>query len=118
VIDDGSVPGLRGSVAFDDEGVLTRKTVIIREGVLVGRLHNRETAAELGEQPTGNGRATSYHHPPLVRMTKHCHRAGAAGSGGGLADLIRDVEWASMPVTGWVARRRLTISLSSLNTLG
>jgi len=89
VIDDGSVPGLRGSVAFDDEGVPTRKTDLIREGVLVGRLHSRETAAELGEQPTGNGRATSYHHPPLVRMT---NTAIEPSQGGGLADLIRDVE--------------------------
>jgi TldD protein len=89
VIDDGSVPGLRGSVAFDDEGVPAQKTAIIREGVLVGRLHSRETAAELGEQPTGNGRATSYHHPPLVRMT---NTAIEPGQGGGLTDLIRDVE--------------------------
>jgi TldD protein len=89
VIDDGSVPGLRGSVAFDDEGVPAQKTAIIREGVLVGRLHSRETAAELGEQPTGNGRATSYHHPPLVRMT---NTAIEPGHGGGLADLLRDVE--------------------------
>ena len=57
--------------------------------MLVGRLHSRETAAELGEQPTGNGRATSYHHPPLVRMT---NTAIEPGQGGGLADLIRDVE--------------------------
>jgi len=90
VIDDGSVPGLRGSLAFDDEGVPTQKTVIIRDGVLVGRLHNRETAAELGERPTGNGRATSYHYPPLVRMTNTAIEPAPQGSG--LAGLIRDVE--------------------------
>ena len=89
VSDDGSVPGLRGSVAFDDEGVPAQKTYLIRDGKLVGRLHSRETAAELGEQPTGNARATSYRFPPLVRMT---NTAIEPGSGGSLADLIRDVE--------------------------
>ena len=89
VSDDGSVPGLRGSVAFDDEGVPTHKTYLIRNGKLAGRLHSRETAAELGEQPTGNARATSYRFPPLVRMT---NTAIEPGSGGALPDLIRDVE--------------------------
>jgi TldD protein len=89
VSDDGSVPGLRGSVAFDDEGVPTQKTYLIRDGKLVGRLHSRETAAELGEWPTGNARATSYRFPPLVRMT---NTAIEPGHGGTLADLIRGVE--------------------------
>ena len=89
VSDDGSVPGLRGSVAFDDEGVPTQKTYLIRDGKLAGRLHSRETAAELGERPTGNARATSYRFPPLVRMT---NTAIEPGHGGTLADLIHDVE--------------------------
>jgi TldD protein len=89
VVDDGSVPGLRGSVAFDDEGVPTQKTYLIRAGELVGRLHSRETAAELGERPTGNARATSYRYAPLVRMTNTAIEPGRAGT---LADLIRDIE--------------------------
>lgn len=88
VIDDGSVPGLRGSIAFDDEGVPTRKTYLIRGGELVGRLHSRETAADLGEQPTGNARATSYRYSPLVRMTNTAIEPGCDGT---MADLIRDV---------------------------
>jgi TldD protein len=89
VVDDGSVPGLRGSLAFDDEGVPTQKTYLIHEGELVGRLHSRETAADLNERPTGNARATSYRYPPLVRMT---NTAIEPGDGGTLADLLRDVE--------------------------
>jgi TldD protein len=89
VIDDGSVPSLRGSLAFDDEGVPTQKTWLIRKGEFVGRLHSRETAAELNECPTGNARASSYRYPPLVRMT---NTAIEPGTGGGLADLIRDVD--------------------------
>ncbi len=89
VTDDGSVPGLRGSVAFDDEGVPTQRTFLIREGDLVGRLHSRETAAELGERPTGNARATSYRYPPLVRMTNTAIEPDGNGT---LADLVRDIE--------------------------
>jgi TldD protein len=45
------------------------RTPLIKNGVLCGRLHNRETAAKMGERPTGNGRAISYRYPPIVRMT-------------------------------------------------
>jgi TldD protein len=89
VVDDASVPGLRGSLAYDDEGVSAHKTYLIREGALVGRLHSRETAAELGERPTGNARATSYRYPPIVRMTNTAIEPGKDGT---LPDLIHDVE--------------------------
>jgi len=69
IADDGSLPGRRGSHKYDDEGTPTGRTDLIREGVLVGRLHSRETAAKMGEQPTGNARATGYRYPPIVRMT-------------------------------------------------
>ncbi len=69
VVDDGSLPGLLGSSKYDDEGVPTRKNYLIREGVLIGRLHSRETAAKMGEQVTGNARALNYHFKPIVRMT-------------------------------------------------
>jgi TldD protein len=62
-------PTLRGSYLYDDEGVQGGETDLIREGVLVGRLHSRETAAKLGERPTGNGRALNYRFAPIVRMT-------------------------------------------------
>lgn len=69
IADDGSVSGLRGSHRYDDEGTPTGRTDLIRDGVLVGRLHSRETAAKMNEKPTGNARATSYRYPPIVRMT-------------------------------------------------
>ncbi|MEX2599070.1 MAG: TldD/PmbA family protein [Dehalococcoidia bacterium] len=69
VVDGAAVPNLRGSYRYDDEGVPAHRTDLIREGVLVGRLHSRETAAKLGEQPTGNARAISFRYPPIVRMT-------------------------------------------------
>lgn len=69
VFDDGSLPGLRGTHNYDDEGTPTGHSDLIRDGILVGRLHSRETAAKMGEQPTGNARATSYRYAPIVRMT-------------------------------------------------
>lgn len=69
-ISDGAAwPGLRGSYTYDNEGTPSQKTRLIERGVLVGRLHSRETAAAMGEQPTGNARAINYRHPPIVRMT-------------------------------------------------
>ena len=59
----------RGSYYYDDEGTPATTTQLIKDGVLVGRLHSRETAGKLGEQPTGNARCLNYHYPPIVRMT-------------------------------------------------
>ncbi|MDD5127177.1 MAG: TldD/PmbA family protein [Dehalococcoidales bacterium] len=69
IIDTATLPNLRGSFKYDDEGVPAVKNYLIREGKLVGRLHSRETAAKMGEKPTGNARAISYRYPPIVRMT-------------------------------------------------
>ncbi len=69
IVDGAAIPGLRGSYKYDDEGVPATRTYLIKEGVLVGRLHSRQTAAKMGEEPTGNARALNYRHPPIVRMT-------------------------------------------------
>jgi len=69
IVDSASIAGLRGSYEYDDEGVPATRTHLIKEGVLVGRLHSRETAEKMGEKPTGNARALDYRHPPIVRMT-------------------------------------------------
>ncbi len=76
---DGAViPELRGSYKYDDEGTPATLTPLVREGELVGRLHSRETAARLGEKPTGNARAISYNFPPIVRMTNTIIEPGDA----------------------------------------
>ncbi|MGA1624821.1 MAG: TldD/PmbA family protein, partial [Prochlorothrix sp.] len=60
---DGAAPsGHRGSYGFDDEGTPATTTQLIKDGVLVGRLHSRETAGKLGEAPTGNARCLSYYY--------------------------------------------------------
>ncbi len=88
IVDGASVPGLRGSFRYDDEGVPAQKTYLIREGVLVGRLHSRETAAKMGERPTGNARAIDYRFPPIVRMTNTYIEPGDAT----LDDLLSDIK--------------------------
>jgi TldD protein len=86
--DNGAAAGLRGTLPFDDEGTPTRDTALIKEGVLVGRLHSRETAAAMGEAATGNGRAMSFRHAPIVRMTNTYIGPGQ----GTFEDLISDIK--------------------------
>ncbi len=71
-------PDLRGSYAFDDEGIPARNSDLVREGVLVRRLHSRETAAAMGEEATGNARALDFHYEPIVRMTNTIIEPGEA----------------------------------------
>ncbi len=69
IYDGAALAGHRGSYDYDDEGIPAAITPLIQSGILVGRLHSRETAGRLGEQPTGNARCLNYHYPPIVRMT-------------------------------------------------
>ncbi|MTI95078.1 MAG: TldD/PmbA family protein [Firmicutes bacterium] len=78
IYDTGLDEGARGYLMYDDEGVATERTDLIREGVLVGRLHTRETAAKLGEKPTGNARAINYNYAPICRMRNTCIAPGEA----------------------------------------
>ncbi len=76
VVDDGTLPGRRGSLNVDDEGTPTQRTVLIERGVLVGYLHDRLNAKLMGMRPTGNGRRETYAHPPIPRMTNTFMLAG------------------------------------------
>ncbi|MBT3783934.1 TldD/PmbA family protein, partial [bacterium] len=49
IYDTGLIPGRSGDFLYDDEGVQASHTDLIKDGILVGRMHNRETAARLGE---------------------------------------------------------------------
>ncbi len=68
VVEEGYIPGRRGNTPYDDEGVRRRKVYLIKEGVLVGLMQSRATAAATGMEPTGNARAVSWEHEPIVRM--------------------------------------------------
>jgi TldD protein len=66
--DDGTVDGAFGSFKYDDEGIPAQKTLLIKNGVVVGLMHSRETAQKFNTQPTGNMRAEDFRVEPIIRM--------------------------------------------------
>jgi TldD protein len=76
IVDDGTLPYNRGSVNYDDEGIVGQRTYIVREGVLTSYLHDRISARFYGIAPTGNGRRESFRYPPLPRMRATYMEAG------------------------------------------
>jgi TldD protein len=75
-VDDGTLPGRRGSLNLDDEGTPTSRTVLIENGILRSYLQDRLNAALLKMPLTGNGRRESYAHIPMPRMTNTFMLAG------------------------------------------
>ena len=69
VVDDGTIPGRRGSLNIDDEGNPTQCTVLIEDGILKGYMQDGLNARLMGVATTGNGRRESFAHLPLPRMT-------------------------------------------------
>ena len=76
VVDDGTLPGRRGSLNIDDEGNPTQRTVLIEDGILKGYMQDSHNARLMGVAPTGNGRRESFAHLPLPRMTNTTMLAG------------------------------------------
>ncbi|MCT8560210.1 metalloprotease TldD [Glaesserella parasuis] len=69
IVDDGTVPNMRGSITVDDEGVPSQRNVLIENGILKGYMQDKLNARLMGVAPTGNGRRESYTHLPMPRMT-------------------------------------------------
>lgn len=87
IIDDGQVKG-NGYVPYDDEGTKGKKTYIITDGKLTGRLHSTGTSALLEEDLTGNARSINFEYEPLVRMTTTYIEKGNRP----LSDIIAEIE--------------------------
>jgi len=68
IVDDGTLDYNRGSINFDDEGINSQKTYIVKDGVLTSYLHDRISAKFYGVAPTGNGRRESFRSIPIPRM--------------------------------------------------
>ncbi len=68
VIDDPTLKGYPGSYVYDHEGTKAKRTDLIKEGKLAGRLHSLESANVMGEAPTGHARAKNFGFTPIVRM--------------------------------------------------
>ncbi len=68
IADDGTIPGNRGTLNFDDEGNPTEKTVLVSNGILTSYLHDRISSKFYNVSPTGNGRRENFRHIPMPRM--------------------------------------------------
>jgi len=68
IYDDGTIEGAFGSFKYDDEGVPAQKTLLVKDGAVVGLMHNRETAQKFNARPTGNARAEDFRVEPIIRM--------------------------------------------------
>lgn len=76
IVDDGTLPGRRGSLNVDDEGNQTQCTTLIENGILKNYMQDKLNAKLMGMQSTGNGRRESYAHLPMPRMTNTYMLAG------------------------------------------
>jgi len=81
VVDDGTLPGRRGSLNVDDEGTPSQYTVLIENGVLKGYMQDKHNARLMKTASTGNGRRESYAHLPMPRMTNTYMLAGDSDPG-------------------------------------
>lgn len=75
-------------VWLDDEGVEARDAVLIKDGILTGYMHNRESAARYGVEPCGNARAFAFSDEPLIRMRNTAVLPGSSK----LEDMIASVD--------------------------
>ena len=89
ILDDATIPGNRGAVNVDDEGVRGQKTYMVEDGILRSYLHDRISAAFYGVAPTGNGRRESFRYNPIPRMRCTYMESGRDGS---CEDLIASVK--------------------------
>lgn len=75
-IDDGTIPNAWGSTTIDDEGNPTKKTVLIKNGILKSFMIDRLGGIKIGMKSTGSGRRQSYKFAPTSRMRNTYIAAG------------------------------------------
>ncbi len=88
VVDDGTMPGRRGSLTVDDEGTPSQRNVLIEDGVLRGYLQDSLNARLMKMPLTGNARRESFAHLTMPRMTNTYMLAGPHDPN----DIIRSVK--------------------------
>jgi TldD protein len=88
VVDDGTMPALRGTINIDDEAQEPRYNVLIERGLLRGYLHDWMSARHFGVAPSGNGRRQDFRNFPMPRMTNTYMLPGEAEP----EDIIRAVK--------------------------
>jgi TldD protein len=88
VVDNGTMPGRRGSLNVDDEGNPTQETVLIENGILRGYLSDKLSSRLMNMPNTGSGRRESYQAIPMPRMTNTYMLAGEDDP----ADILKSVK--------------------------
>ncbi len=88
VVDNGTMPGRRGSLNVDDEGNPTQETVLIENGILRTYLSDKLSSRLMKMPNTGSGRRESYQAIPMPRMTNTYMLAGEDDP----ADILRSVK--------------------------
>jgi TldD protein len=89
IVDDGTLPNRRGSLAIDDEGTPGRYNVLVENGILKGYMQDKLNARLMNVAPTGNGRRESFAHIPMPRMTNTYMLAGPHDPGEIIASVDR-----------------------------
>jgi len=133
VVDDPTIKSSHGFYQYDDEGVRSSRTEVIKNGILVSYLHSRETAGRLDANLTANARAADYSDIPLVRMSNTVIEEGdwhfeemlkdipfgiyAKGMRGGQVDTVKgefqfSAEEAFLIEKGTLSKRLKNVSLS------
>ncbi|MGN6242442.1 MAG: TldD/PmbA family protein [Motilibacteraceae bacterium] len=79
ITSDPTVPGTRGTFAFDDEGTPARRVPLVSEGIVVDTLSTRDSAARAGLPTTGAARADGWGYLPVCFST-HVHLEPGEGS--------------------------------------
>jgi len=67
--DNSSLKSERGYFVFDDEGVKSSDTILVKKGILVNFMHDRQSAAFMNSDVTGNARAQDFSRKVFVRMS-------------------------------------------------
>lgn len=89
VYDDPTIEGSFGFYFYDCEGTRARKNTLLKNGVLEGYLHSRETASTLNMENTGNARSQSFNYSPVVRMSN----TYLAPRDFGFDEMIEDIDY-------------------------
>ena len=89
VTSDPTVPGTRGSFAYDDEGTPAVRTPLIDQGIVVNTLSSRDSAARTGLAVTGAARSDGWGYLPVCFST-HVHLEPGQGSLDELLDRLGD----------------------------
>lgn len=88
IVADSTSEGGLGTFGWDDEGIPSGTHPLIQQGMFVGYLTSRETAAQIEREPAGTMRADGWNRVPLIRMVN----VSILPKKGSLDELIADTK--------------------------